>query len=73
MNRIILLSILALVLASSQEVGSYKMTEFVYGMTYYEGVALELTSGRISVQGPCKMHLGIYTALDSKFTFIKTS
>ncbi len=44
MNRIILLSILALVLASSQEVGDYKMTEFVYGMTNYEGITLELTS-----------------------------
>jgi heat shock protein HslJ len=68
MDRIILLSILALVLASSQEVGSYKMTEFVNGMTNYGGITLELTSDQFSILGGCNRLWGTYTVSDSKFT-----
>ena len=68
MDRIILLSILALVLASSQEVGSYKMTEFVNGMTNYGGITFELTSDQFSILGGCNRLSATYTVSDSKFT-----
>ena len=68
MNRIIILSILAIVLTSSQEVGSYRLTEFVNGMTNYGGIILELTSESFSISGGCNRLSGTYTVSDPKFS-----